>query len=140
MIRISRKDAKAQGLKYYFTGRVCKRGHVAEHRIGGSCKVCEAVTAKERHEKDKHKQRIYRYRHQRLSPDKHPVPTRPEPPRCECCGDAPSGRYTSLCLDHCHETGKFRGYLCFKCNTAIGKLGDDFEGVLNALSYLARAK
>lgn len=65
-------------------------------------------------------------------------PTRPNPGYCECCGrkQTPEGQY--LALDHCHKTGRFRGWLCMFCNTAIGKLGDTVEGVKNALLYLER--
>ena len=42
----------------------------------------------------------------------------------------------SLSVDHCHETGDVRGLLCFKCNTGIGKLGDNIEGLERALKYL----
>ena len=38
--------------------------------------------------------------------------------------------------DHCHITNTPRGYLCNECNTGLGKLGDDLEGVQNALNYL----
>lgn len=62
-----------------------------------------------------------------------PVPTRPEPVICECCYKQPS---TRLALDHCHVTGKFRGWLCSACNVSIGALGDDLRGVLNAVRYL----
>jgi hypothetical protein len=38
---VSRKDARAAGLKRYFTGKPCKRGHVAERWIiTRSCAVC----------------------------------------------------------------------------------------------------
>jgi CRISPR/Cas system-associated protein Cas10 (large subunit of type III CRISPR-Cas system) len=52
---------------------------------------------------------------------------------CDCCGkemDSPN-------FDHCHETNEFRGWLCKDCNTAIGKLGDNLEGVMNAVRYLS---
>jgi hypothetical protein len=49
---------------------------------------------------------------------------------CECT----SGR--KLSADHCHKTGVFRGLLCTKCNTAIGKLNDDALLVEKALNYL----
>lgn len=38
---ISRADAKAQGLTYYFTGKPCKRGHIAERFLCNStCVEC----------------------------------------------------------------------------------------------------
>jgi len=39
-------------------------------------------------------------------------------------------------IDHDHDTGKIRGVLCWNCNTAIGKLGDDVAGLERALAYL----
>ncbi|WNM66168.1 endonuclease [Microbacterium Phage DejaVu] len=56
---------------------------------------------------------------------------------CECCGKTQFG--VVLRLDHNHETGEFRGWLCDSCNTGIGKLGDTIEGVKRALEYLTRA-
>jgi len=42
----------------------------------------------------------------------------------------------TLCLDHCHETGKIRGLLCRKCNTGLGMFHDNLENVLAASEYL----
>ncbi|MFJ9827984.1 endonuclease VII domain-containing protein [Streptomyces sp. NPDC101160] len=39
-------------------------------------------------------------------------------------------------VDHCHETGRVRGVLCFNCNSGIGKLGDDPDTLRRAISYL----
>ncbi len=66
-----------------------------------------------------------------------PEPTRPMPTHCECCGGLPNGG-RSLHLDHDHETGKFRGWLCDKCNRGIGMLGDTYEGIVKGYNYLAR--
>jgi len=42
-----------------------------------------------------------------------------------------------LAVDHCHDTGVVRGLLCFKCNTAIGALGDTHESAIKAMKYLS---
>ncbi len=42
MAVISRAEAKALGLKRYFTGKPCKWGHVAERYIGGVCLKCDS--------------------------------------------------------------------------------------------------
>ena len=56
----------------------------------------------------------------------------PRPKVCQCCGEIPR----KWCLDHDHKTDKFRGWLCDKCNTGIGKLGDDLKGLKRAVKYL----
>jgi hypothetical protein len=56
---------------------------------------------------------------------------------CDCCGTE-SPVEARWCVDHDHATGRVRGVLCSKCNTAIGKLGDTLEGVLRAVRYLQR--
>ncbi|MFD7441173.1 endonuclease VII domain-containing protein [Streptomyces sp. NPDC059909] len=50
---------------------------------------------------------------------------------CSICLAAPA-----VHVDHCHETGKVRGVLCFNCNSAIGKLGDDPDTVRRVAAYL----
>lgn len=42
----------------------------------------------------------------------------------------------ALCVDHCHSSGVIRGLLCFDCNTAVGKLGDDLEKSKKVVDYL----
>lgn len=50
---------------------------------------------------------------------------------CGICGKEFSGG--DKCLDHCHDTGVYRGALCRQCNAAIGKLGDDLDLVISRL-------
>lgn len=37
---MTRAEARAQGLKKYFTGKPCKRGHIAERYVEGMCVPC----------------------------------------------------------------------------------------------------
>lgn len=46
---------------------------------------------------------------------------------CECCGE--KGR---ICFDHNHITGKFRGWVCARCNLTLGQVKDSIN-ILNAL-------
>ncbi len=69
-----------------------------------------------------------------------PAPTRPTPHSCECCGKPRKQFVRNLALDHCHKSGKFRGWLCGRCNTGIGSLGDTLAGVLKAVRYLRRVR
>lgn len=41
-----------------------------------------------------------------------------------------------LHIDHCHETNNIRGLLCHTCNTGLGMLGDNEEGLSKALAYV----
>ncbi len=61
--------------------------------------------------------------------------TKPLGTPCDCCGRTD----LQLVLDHCHETGKLRGFLCKVCNTSIGALGDNLEGIERARNYLVEA-
>ena len=51
---ISRSEAKAKGLKRFFTGKPCKHGHVAERYVGSSgCVECQRVINKKPRKKPK---------------------------------------------------------------------------------------
>ena len=57
----------------------------------------------------------------------------PPPPadsKCQRCR-----AHTKLHLDHDHDTGVFRGWLCLNCNMGLGKFGDSREGLLTAVAY-----
>lgn len=55
---------------------------------------------------------------------------------CALCGKSPFKE--NMCVDHDHETGKVRGLLHKKCNTALGLLNDDPKLVYRAVLYLRR--
>jgi hypothetical protein len=67
----------------------------------------------------------------------------PPPEFCECCGGRNidiNHKQIGLACDHDPLTDTFRGWLCKKCNTAIGQLGDSLDGVMNAVKYLSKEK
>jgi hypothetical protein len=50
---------------------------------------------------------------------------------CNICGSE-----EVLRLDHCHESGKFRGVLCNQCNVGLGSFRDSPERMQLAINYL----
>jgi len=42
----------------------------------------------------------------------------------------------NLSVDHCHKTGKIRGLLCKKCNSALGMFEDNIQYFEEAIIYL----
>jgi 5-methylcytosine-specific restriction endonuclease McrA len=65
---ISKKEAKARGLNYYFTGKPCKNGHLDIRRITGHCVSCgrahTATWASRNKDKRPAQSRRYRLKHQ----------------------------------------------------------------------------
>ena len=53
---ITRKEANCRGLKRYFEGNSCTRGHIAERRVSNrECVECMKITSKKRYPKNKDK-------------------------------------------------------------------------------------
>ena len=44
-----------------------------------------------------------------------------------------------LYADHDHETKKFRGFICFKCNVLLGMARDQIRILKAAIGYLRRS-
>jgi len=45
----------------------------------------------------------------------------------------------TLCIDHCHITGKVRGLLCQSCNSLLGMSKDDINILHSAIKYLTNS-
>lgn len=130
---VTRHHAKVAGLTRYNSGKLCLNRHNSERWTGsGSCIACDSLPS-----------RIASRRNATLRCARCRMGI-PEPPRhtprfCECCGKLPTETKPKLVIDHCHSTGKFRGWICDTCNRGIGMLGDNQEGVSRALHYLQRS-
>ena len=60
---------------------------------------------------------------------------RPRPDTCEVCGEKSRTKY-GMHMDHNHETGRVRGWLCSHCNTALGLMRESVLLLLKLAWYL----
>jgi len=160
----SREEAKARGAKRYFTGSSCKNGHVAERYTSiGMCVMCakahhyqrmtdpeivrrmrtnakirmagrradpienEKVKAERSKSQKRHWKKDRANFFARLAESSKPT-------ACEVCG--PSKR--RIVFDHCHATGKFRGWICHQCNLVLGLVNDDPQILQGLITYLGK--
>lgn len=50
---------------------------------------------------------------------------------CKICG-----QIKPLVVDHCHVSGKVRGYICSACNSMLGYAQDNLNTLQKAIEYL----
>lgn len=96
--------------------------------------VRQVLSADENHERRKASMRKHRYRHLE-SVAGMPLSDLVSPKACDVCGGT-----KKICLDHCHETAKLRGWLCDDCNIALGRVKDDVGRLRNLIAYLEKHK
>lgn len=60
--------------------------------------------------------------------------------QCEICGIPASDLKKGLCYDHNHDTGKFRGWLCNRCNVTLGNVKDNIELLTAMIEYIKKNK
>ena len=149
----TRAEAARLGAKRYFTGKPCSKGHIADRHLTGTCVVCARDAVKRWELRNPGEQARRSAKWQRDNPERAraknlawrrkkdglPEATRPAPLNCECCGCVLHGG-AQMHLDHCHKTGKFRGWLCNRCNRGLGYFDDCIAGLERAIAYLKRAE
>lgn len=148
---ISRSDAKAKGLRRYFTGKPCIHGHMSERYVGrGTCLTCNSEHLKnnrETHQKSRAawrrnnperakiiEHRSWLKRQYGLTLEDRDRMSAAQDHKCAGCLqpfiDTPR-------IDHCHATGKIRGLLCHGCNVALGLVKEDVETLARLAAYLS---
>jgi hypothetical protein len=81
----------------------------------------------------RHRQRLNSLR--RYGVSEQDIPFQLEKTVCDCCGDPPDEK-GPLHIDHCHESGKFRGMICRSCNLAIGQCQESVERLESCKQYI----
>lgn len=134
-----RKSAREAGLKTYMASKPCRHGHTAERLVcNGKCTACifpsSAKSAEyNRDYRAKHTGRDQEIKYRfRYGVELSQLP--PKPTHCDVCGN----HHKKIVLDHCHDTGAVRGWLCDPCNVVLGLVKDSPERLEKLAAYLDR--
>lgn len=133
-----------------FTEKYCRNGHIitAENSYidkNGyrNCKICKSVNRKKnRGTKDKSDKeyKTHVLRTYGVSPEEYNEAFKQQEGCCKICGTHELEHKKRLYVDHCHETGEFRGLLCQSCNSMLGYAKDNIETLKKGIEYLNKNK
>lgn len=147
---ITRVEAKRRGMSRYFTGKPCKRGHVAERNVSSwGCVECATIQSRDWTQRHGHRpycptryKRLDRFhaikRLYGLTSDEYTNLFETQRGRCAICDVVFVDAHKShrAVVDHNHDTGEVRALLCAKCNLGLGAFGDDARVLQSAADYL----
>lgn len=112
-------------------------------RLRSYCKTCDSARVDawaKSHKKER--SAVYRRRHLKrtfgITEEQYESIKRIQDGKCAICGkDEKDARGGMLCVDHCHNSRKIRGLLCFECNIALGNFHDDLNILRRAAEYIS---
>lgn len=100
------------------------------------CKRCHAKDVKKYQLKNKEKiikyKKKYNVKQYGITIDDYNEMYQRQGGKCWIC----EKKFDTLCIDHCHDTGKIRKLICQKCNSGIGFLKDNAYLAAKAFIYL----
>jgi hypothetical protein len=156
------RAARALGHRTYFTGKPCRRGHLAERITANkTCVECRKLWARKyQRSAGEHISRLRKNRPREWK-DRVNAERRADPNKkakqlkhkygltleryeamlaaqnnlCACCLHQFNG---TPHVDHCHVTGVVRGLLCAGCNKGIGHFDEQIGRLFMAMKYLGR--
>lgn len=120
--KICRRCQKSKSIFEFEKNQKSIRGKVSRR---GECRDCRSwkkpMSAKDRNEFEK----------------LHPPPVIGEPFTCPICTRTIIRQYKNdVVLDHLHDTGEIRGWICRMCNNSMGMMEDNAEILLRAVKWI----
>lgn len=123
------------------------RQHKDSEARGAYCKPC-ALAAKRDHYSRTKETRVHDYEKSirlryGMSAEEYAMLCEAQDHRCLICGCDPHTEYAHLHekaqrlnVEHCHESGRFRGLVCQRCNKHLAFAGDRPEILRRLLAYM----
>jgi len=115
--------------------KACSAKRLQKWRSKNPQKVKEGIKRNYDNDKDAYRNRslIYKYN---ITLEDYNIMLNNQKGLCRVCGIDRMNLRKNLSVDHCHKTGKVRGLLCERCNTALGLLKEDIKIMRNLINYM----
>lgn len=99
------------------------------------CKPCAIFKTKEYNQKNPEQKRLSNVlRKYGLTEKEYRKFEKQADGRCVICRSEFAGK--EPCTDHCHTTGRVRGFLCSRCNSVLGYVDDNVDLLKKMIRYL----
>lgn len=118
------KEEKEDIEFYLLKGSASKKPTLYNH-----CKACCKINNKNNKDYSRNWDLLKKYK---ITLEEYKIQCSLRDNSCDICSE----KVTTLHVDHNHNTGKVRGYLCGSCNRGIGLLKDDASVCFSAGYYL----
>ena len=127
--------AMANGFLVYKSDRSCPKGHDERFISSNNCVECSRQQMLKRSKKAKWSRirKIYGLEEHecvKMMADQNG--------KCAICLVVLTDKNSHI--DHCHDSGKVRGFLCGRCNQGIGLFDESEELLLSAINYIRSNK
>lgn len=96
------------------------------------CKPCYLARKQDHYHNGGGKERESVRKREKLYGADYPAMYEEQEGACKIC----EKNFSSLCVDHDHNSGKVRGLLCDSCNLMLGYALDNITTLQNAITYL----
>jgi hypothetical protein len=103
------------------------------------CKECTKIRVRERHRNDPERRRNNDLkRNYGITIEDYSRMFENQGGVCAICKRPGDGRWSQLCVDHDHVTGKVRELLCIRCNMILGRVNDNPLLLYGLATYLKK--
>jgi len=114
-----------------------------KYGLRNECRECRKAYNRDRYTMSGKRDKVHSDRMMRehgLKPGEYEAQAAKQGHVCAVCGNPEvnviRGGKCRLAVDHNHKTGRRRGLLCVRCNTALGLLNEDPTILMKAVVYL----
>lgn len=125
--------ARAAGRRQYAANPEVRRDSSRRYRLRNPGKTAEQWSKWSAANPDHQARRNERELRRRIA-----AAGRPPGDSCECCGGPANGPGSRFHWDHDHSSGLFRGWICMRCNVALGLVRDSVEVLHLMINYLEK--